>query len=211
MKELPIIFSTEMVRALLDGRKTQTRRIDGLKQINEWPNRFVFMGITQGHAAFHDTCATNNVQILVRLPKQPGDLLYVRESFNWDWKDYPQRTEKYYFYKASTDDSFLASGEHWKPSIHLPKWASRIWLKVTDIRVERLQDISEADAIAEGIELKNISGDWEHSPAQEFEKLWTRINGPESWNLNPFVWVISFEVLSKTGKPVTKLIESITV
>lgn len=187
MKEHPIIFSTPMVKAILEGRKTQTRRI--VKTLHE-------------HKYYIDKSPYG----------QPGDLLWIRERFE------TETDGKVKFYAGNIEVENNKSYERltkWKPSIHMPKAAARIWLKITSVKVERLQDISDEDAIAEGVEFYNDRGIivyrsykahppyyWSIATAHKsFETLWQSINGNESWDANPWVWVISFEVISKTGKP----------
>lgn len=205
MKARPILFSGPMVRALLDGRKTQTRRIvkltpkDGVAD-----NRFVFEDIN-GKFRFID-CPYG----------RPRDLLWVRET--WGETGSPMRVD----YKADagpiTETARMSAGLKWKPSIHMPRYASRLTLRITAVRVERLQDISEEDAISEGIELlggptscspwKDYSKDQRYkffsAPSASYCSLWESINGPESWDQNPFVWVIQFEVIHANVDKITK-------
>ncbi len=187
MKDRPILMSAPMVRAILDGTKTQTRR--PVKSLAlEWLQPGMF---TPEYVAMPENglCPYG----------QPGDQLYVRETWARDDEDGAL------FYRADVgtgneaddwqrniDDG--ASGYRWKPSIHMPRAASRITLEVTAVRVERLQDISEADAIAEGIPRggpENPDG----IEKREYRALWERINGPGSWEANPWVWVIEFKRL----------------
>lgn len=154
---LPILFNTDMVRAILDGRKTVTRRI--CKDANEYtvPD-MSFCDADKRTYAVHnyaDKDHTDKLSIAERTcPICPGDILYVRET----WHKYKKRVGKgegchiaeFYGYKANIANSEDAN-EPWKPSIHMPKEAARIWLKVKDVRVERLQDITEEQAKAEGI------------------------------------------------------------
>ena len=192
MKESPILFSAPMVRALLAGTKTQTRRIVKARDL-EWMD--VHQGLREPDNA--ERCPYG----------QPGgDRLYVRETFG-----HFERNENFapgceVFYRA--DGESLAV-EPWRPSIHMPRWASRITLEITGVRVERLQEISEADAKAEGADCLTWSGiegtaadliDWPlkevaHPHRNGFAVLWESINGPESWNANPWVWVVSFRRL----------------
>jgi hypothetical protein len=214
MKEHPILFSRPMVRAILEGRKTQTRRI--VKHPAIFRN-----------GAFEFIC---NGQPLALLPEDfvlhasrhghPGDRLWVKETF--------AKTEEGYLYREwSMYDSMILSGEQfgwdWTPSIFMPRTASRITLEITGVRVERLNDISEDNAAAEGVEseiwdqsvsVRNYMvkdgwfNDWgiedtEHVIYVESEKimrrsfssLWESINGPDSWKANPWVWVIEFKRL----------------
>lgn len=212
IKERPIIFSSPMVRAILDGRKTQTRRVIKEK-------------LMRGEGANVNNCPYG----------KPGDRLWVRETWQGplfydeipeDWNSDKYKTPEYCYYKASgdscdftdSDDNFV---ERWSPSIHMPRWASRILLEVTNVRVERLHDISEEDAIAEGLKAITKDGktikygipdrdgypgnddtgwdwcDWNVSPVSAYKMLWESINGQGSWDLNPFCWVIEFKVISK--------------
>jgi hypothetical protein len=177
MKERPIIFQTKMVKAILEGRKTHTRRVVGK---GRWHNRFIVSDspVKYEIASTHD-CPYGKA----------GDLLWVRETWA-PLGDYPKCNYSF-MYKADTELSY----SKWKLSIHMPKDAARIWLQVEDVRVERLHDITKDDAIAEGIR------DGDPMPVIQFKNLWQSINGPESWEQNPFVWVIKFKVLSTTGKP----------
>lgn len=228
MKEIPILFRTPMVQAILDGRKTMTRRVNSLKSVisHEFKGFITFQG--HNHAVF----VKDNIQTIVKCPYgQPGDILWVRESWNMGTKEelspddqWMQRNdglpkgEWVWVYKAGIKFDFHTQHpewgkKKWKPSIHMPKEACRIWLEVTDVRVERLQEISEADAKAEGSE-KGILRDGPNTEKGEFHLehnihawyqtgfkfIWMNINGRESWNANPWVWVVSFKVLSTTGR-----------
>jgi hypothetical protein len=180
MKTRPILMSAPMVRAVLDGRKTQTRRV--IKPTKNHPE-IDPDGVYELHPGDIE---------LARCPYgQPGDLLYVRESFaTAGWK-----AETVYMADYPGDPK----GMGWTPSIHMPLWASRITLEITDIRVERLQDISEGDAIAEGVGEHWICSDsmpchsgLNYNPLSRFKDLWQSINGPESWDANPWVWAVEF-------------------
>ena len=186
MKEHPILYSTEMVKAILAGKKTQTRRV-----MNPQP--------LQADINAVPTNGWNSV-IPMNPYGMPGDMLWVREQFvAWSlmWK---LGQQKGFYYRANFPSDYKASWK-WKPSIHMPKAAARIWLQITDIRIERLQEISEEDAIDEGVNLADSTKWFKHTHV--FQELWEKINGPESWNANPYVWVIQFKVLSTTGKPTT--------
>ena len=183
MKERPILFSAPMVRAILDGRKTVTRRIVKARDL-EWMD--VHQGLREPDNA--ERCPYG----------QPGgDRLYVRETFG-----HFERNENFapgceVFYRA--DGESLAV-EPWRPSIHMPRWASRITLEVTGVRVERLQDIDLADALAEGISdtgalILDSAGNEQGGPIAEYAVLWEQINGTGSWDANPWVWVIEFRRL----------------
>lgn len=198
MKERPILFSAPMVRALLDGSKSQTRRLvkpqpraetEPVRPESRGSAKWVFMADADRSTrfAFGD----------VRCPfGVPGDRLWVRETFSpyIDASALKSRAT----YRA--DGSGLLPRQRWFPSIHMPRWASRITLEVTDVRVERLTSISEADTVAEGIERHVDDGVAYYGPLNEghavaqvaFERLWESINGAGSWDANPWVWVISF-------------------
>lgn len=173
MKERPILFSAPMVRALLDGRKTQTRRV-----VKPQPTATREEAIrTYGKGG---TFILEAGFFGVRCPYgQLGDRLWVRETWG--------ACAGSPVYRAD-DNATCPDGGRWKPSIHMPRWASRITLEVTGVRVERLQDISEEDAIAEGVPEQR--GDpW------AFQCLWDSINGARercSWAANPWVWAITF-------------------
>lgn len=186
-----------MVRALLDGSKTQTRRV--VKPQPEHP-----------HFAKHHMLATDDEGIdlylqssslgkAIRCPYGPaGGNLWVRETFG----DHDRNILRVYdtLYRADTDEYGLIAYDetddcslyvehiHWKPSIHMPRSASRITLEITGVRVERLQDISEADAMDEGITHSTLN-----DPRVEYQWLWESINGPGAWDANPWVWVIEFK------------------
>lgn len=201
MKERPILFSAPMVRAIMAGTKTQTRRIakiDGFAYGK--PYREVSVGP-----------ATTGLQDVSCPYGQPGDRLWVRET--WQAVSGTDRARRIVMnprpsfgwveYAASPIDE---APPRWRPSIHMPRWASRITLEITTIRVERLQDISEADAIAEGVDCFpgcrqdddaaafNRIGpvDNDSFPIARYAVLWEQINGPGSWGANPWVWVVEF-------------------
>ncbi|HHS9950822.1 TPA: hypothetical protein ACTW58_001842 [Klebsiella quasipneumoniae subsp. similipneumoniae] len=207
MKERGMIFNGEMVRALLDGRKTQTRRPIKWKQ-----TRFTEIGEREDgskwpwsedaeHACdFWHPCPFGAV----------GDRIWVRETFctvddtqygGGKWVDY-RATPKFEASHPAGWDCAPNDAEalKWRPSIHMPRWASRILLEITNVRVERLNAISQADAIAEGAPPSHPSID---CVSQEygfpdfsrswFGQTWQHIYGEESWDANPWVWVIEFE------------------
>lgn len=188
-KERPILMSSSMIQAILSGDKTQTRRMVkpqpdkqmfpvGMGYWSEWPKRLDYP---------YQKCPYGEI----------GDVLWCRET--WLRSNYVERDEEdniisstpsEYYYKASWE----GGSRKWKPSIFMPKEACRIRLEITDVRVERLQDISENDAIAEGI--KTV--DWMHLPTSDpcvcgYSVLWEKINGKGSWRDNPFIWVINFK------------------
>lgn len=190
MKSRPILFSASMVRALLDGSKTQTRRVV------KGPVWEVRNGQPKSAIAGCDPVCPYG---------HPGDELWVRETFAYTDAHEPQ-FEGSIEYRAD-NKCFAVSGNElfdvphkcdpqpfggpWKPSIYMPRWASRIALEITAVRVERLQDIHEADAKAEGI---TIRPECMQSPAVAiYSMLWEDINGPNSWAANPWVWVVEFK------------------
>ncbi|MCY1720202.1 hypothetical protein OU798_07600 [Prolixibacteraceae bacterium Z1-6] len=166
--ERPILFSTPMVQAILDGSKTQTRRTNGIKQVNDNPSINDYKGAAGNDPRIHEFSRISvGARILTIKEKcpygQPGDLLWVREKFAISglmWQAKPSLAIKYCSdnavkYAASDNDWQHA----WRPSIHMPKAAARIWLQVEEISVERLQDISEEDAKAEGIKISYAFGE----------------------------------------------------
>ena len=195
MKSRPILFSAPMVRAILSSTKTQTRRVSGLEVLNAEPQRFEFIGVTSGpgepHYAFRDK--RSGAQTLVRCRSgQPGDQLWVRET--WAEGIHQMADVDHWAYAADHFGVQQRLGERWKPSIHMPRAASRITLEITEFRVERLGDISEADAWAEGIDQAEVlsMGCTYGASVAAYSALWERINGPGSWDLNPWVWALDF-------------------
>lgn len=188
---LPILFNTEMVRAILDGRKTVTRRL--VKKYKE--------------------------------PYEPGDILYVRETWAWEpcWdcgmdteehncvgkisqRIYNHKNKEYgcYIYKASVDDNVYPSAGTWHPSIHMQMEAARIWLKVTDVRVERLQNMTGQDILREGVNCHvHPEADYfDGNQKMMFAELWdSTIKKTDldhyGWDANPMVWAIAFERCEK--------------
>lgn len=202
----PILFSTQMVKAILEGRKTQTRRI--IKptskkgcygvQVERDKTTGEVTNVT-GYDEHERTWDENGSQYPVNNKYKIGDILWVRETWT-------QNGIGYYRYKADfKEGEGLFTGKQipakyrnkWKPSIYMPREAARIFLNVTNVRVERLQDITEEDAIAEGVETLGLYPGYEISAIGKFEGLWSNINGQESWNDNPFVWVYEIEKIEK--------------
>lgn len=197
-REIPIIFNSDMVRAILAGQKTQTRR--PVKVQPHGAGSWVQHGDKWAFPNVNPYCSA-------RCPfGQPGDLLWVRETwsqiddteFGGDrWIDYratPKYPESSVHRPAGWDDEAENTPLRWRPSIHMPRWASRILLRVTAVRVERVQGISERDAVAEGCTggHGSIPGyQYAATPCEHFRWLWDRIYG--SWDANPWVWVIEFE------------------
>ena len=189
----PMIFNTEMVRALLDGRKVQTRR-----PIKPAPEM-----VTDRSIATWEGDPAALMRLLEQAGRkcpygQPGDLIYVRETFS--------ETDIRTAYKADSDDGIHCIVKRWAPSIQMPRWASRLTLKVTGVRVERVASITLQDAMAEGIEKQEGTAHWKQydpqgawryweSAVQSFRTLWCSIYGDESWSRNDWAWVIDFEVI----------------
>lgn len=195
-KERPILFSGPMVRAIIEGRKTQTRRVvkpqpirdafqgeDGATVLwDRWPARLVYTG---------DRSARTE-----RLPCPygvPGDRLWVRETCDYFAGDEKEpATMRRIQYRADDEDAAPACFGRWCPSILTPRWTSRIDLEIVSVRVERLQEIQEADAIAEGMTIKVR----ENGALAVFRDGWDTINGKRApWASNPWVWVIQFRRL----------------
>lgn len=217
IKERPILFSAPMVRAILEGRKTVTRRAlnaQALKNIgygvqlgecHELPSEGPLHPNSIGY--YNDFCPFG----------QPGDRLWVRETWYCDHFEVMRGPylkpddldigealdDGTLVYAADGLTPYEADQPIWKPSIHMPRWASRILLEITDVRVERLQDITEEQAKAEGVRLYTDHaelGDWWHvegietysaDPRKSFELLWSSVGG--DWQANPWVWVVEFK------------------
>ena len=205
MSMKPILFNTEMVRAILDGRKSYTRRLVKPQpdEKHTYPLGFVTDSTEKkevGCFGFGVDEYGGSIQY-AKPPYQPGDTLYVRETFI-------QAAAHTFWYKAD-DKAWMSKDLRWKPSIHMPKEAARIWLKVTDVRVERLQDITVDGCHREGINIEtNAVTDGEtlnrkHDfSLEKFETLWdsTIKNsdiGSYGWNANPWIWVIEFNQCEK--------------
>lgn len=219
MRERPIIFNADMVRAVLDGRKTQTRRIINWRRTQAqeiverddgtmWPWS---EDCENGGDYWHD-CPFGAV----------GDRLWVRETFGFEIRSVGGSPHEQLVYRASKPDAvrlYDCNGKpqpvKWTPSLHMRRKHSRITLEITGVRVERLQDISDADACAEGIRQGirrtddsegnepvycnylaanlNDAGEWFERPIDSFFSLWESIYGAESWQHSPWVWVIEFK------------------
>lgn len=209
MKERPILFNGPMVRAILEGRKTMTRRIvkpqpvENQKGLVNWAHKGCSIAGARPSAL---------IQFIPCPFGQPGYRLWVKEK--WDFRPWPTEenpqavrvaygADGYQLDAISPDgwNPMLYNTERWRPSIHMPRWASRITLEITSVRVERLQDISEVDAEAEGIDfLRSIPDADETLTARKFfECLWESINGPGSWDANPWVWVVEFKRVEVRG------------
>ena len=203
MSMKPILFNTEMVRAILDGRKSCTRRVIKFP-VNRYTNN-----VPLADKVVVQELRCDKVNFLeepffsygMNLPYQPGDILYVRETFI-------QAAAHTFWYKAD-GKSWMSKDLLWKPSIHMPKEAARIFLRVTNVRVERLQDITVEDALAEGMDKYiRLNGELdENSIITSFIGIWNSTIKKSDldrygWNANPWVWVIEFERCEKPGSEV---------
>ncbi|MGB6056351.1 MAG: hypothetical protein WBG17_14055 [Burkholderiaceae bacterium] len=213
MKERPIRMTAPEVRALLDGTKTQTRRAVKPRNggtILGWGGP----GIAMENLGTIDGCM--HVETVLCPYGQPGDRLWVRETWKYGVAAYDLQNVEVAQYQATPGVNDNADQEvhmaqwedRWRPSIHMPRWASRITIKITSVRVERLQDISEADAFAEGVydgtpcrcdepldfvrSCGNCGGRLVNA-IYLYRTLWESLNGPGSWDANPWVWVVEFE------------------
>lgn len=201
MKETGLMFKAPLVRAILSGQKTQTRRIFKTKNGGVWPNPNDKPGMAQ----------------ILRSPPcgQPGDRIYVRETWAHGIHAMAAARDEDGPFVYAADGAQAEQGrlgDRWKPSIHMPKHAARIWLEVTGVRVERLKSISEADCWREGIE--EVMHDFDDASQCEmakhlgcciddakplFAQLWESTGA--RWDDNPWVWVIDFKTISTTGRP----------
>lgn len=203
IKYHPILFSTPMVQAILELRKNKTRRTKGLDAINKNPELYRYDGFSKEYGMHYFERLDENGNPTenyhpIECPYNLGDILWVRESFHYV-SDSETREFIKYGYRADWNDGILTHKKNkgiWKPSIHMPKQACRIFLKIKSIRAERLQDINEEDAIAEGAIQYEAATDW-MSAKYGFQMIWETINGKESWCFNPFVWVYEFERIEK--------------
>ena len=211
MKERPILFSAPMVRAILAGKKTQTRRI--VKPQPEWTKgawywRHPRYNNGLGIHYFHTDAESAAEKMASVCPYGiPGDRLWVRETWFDNMASDDGDTEKTparCVYRS--DGEFIEQFPEdymegkWTPSIHMPRWASRITLEVVSVRVERLQDITNMDALSEGCDGERwLDADGSEGrgvePWEQFRELWRNINGPDSWDANPWVWVVEFRKL----------------
>ena len=200
----PILFNTEMVRAILDWRKDATRRI--VKGFIPDDAVWGYTAFTpKGYISCRGTFADGYGEKFFKLPCEPGDILYVRET----WKKAPNG----YYYYEDWQRNDIADVTKWKPSIHMPKEAARIWLKVTDVRVERLQEITDEQAKREGIQYDECPTGftWKQetdmhncytTPIGAMQALWNSTIRKSDidrygWDANPWVWVIEFERCEK--------------
>lgn len=192
-KERPILFSGPMVRALLAGTKTQTRRVLN-PQPEVSPSGWHSL---PGYGASNEACFRDGTAIFMSKFGKPGDRLWVREAWSTHacFDHLPPRECPNSIHYAA--DGPIQTGKG-RPSIHMPRWASRILLEIIDVRVERVQEISDADLECEGLQEIIDSGvDHDGSPRDAWRSLWSRINGAESWDANPWVWVAEFSVAAQ--------------
>ena len=196
MKERPILFSASMVRAILNGSKTQTRRV-----IKQQPPNWSWHSVESVAKVYGLTqrIGSKNYWIKPCPYGQPGDRLWCRET----WADlrgagfdrpfaYLADSSKKGYEDEESKRCRLDYGVKWRPSIHMPRIASRITLEITGVRVERLHDITNNDALDEGTpDLRTIENGWDMRRC--FQDLWEQINGAGSWAENPWVWVIEFK------------------
>lgn len=201
VKERPILFSGEMVKAILEGRKTQTRRV--VKPQPKWkfsgnyirePVASHVYGLWWVTVGFGLACGTKKLGNSHY--GKPGDRLWVRETWAAD------SSRLIYSYRADEQNSITRytkkdyGGTGWKPSIHMPRWASRIMLEIVNVRVERVQDISEEDAKAEGagymVPLAKSNPNWIGGFQYGWDSIYSKSN---PWESNPWVWVIEFKVV----------------
>lgn len=211
MKERGMIFNSEMVRAILSNRKTQTRRI---MKVQPESNQLGLLLITDstkrsdiGKYHWAESNATGN-HVCSKLFSCPfgavGDRIWVRETWSSDFANYYPNDRVWYAADNNrrldievvdgvrgiySPESDVHVPFRWQPSIHMPRWASRILLEITGVRVERLRSMSQDDARAEGV----IAASGPMEAGLAFRELWDSIYGEESWKANPWVWVIEFE------------------
>jgi len=242
MKERPILFNTDMVKAILDGRKTQTRRpvkkevteyIEHMAGSNDEGTEFDFLQLEYGQVKLDNgkieapqwliVCSEYPEEGVIPIGQQfgaVGDRLWVRET--WQGPLVNQEDEgafmvdregfqnpKYCSYKASGDSCEfydIELGElvcRWKPSIHMPRWVCRLELEITNVRLERVQDITEDDAKAEGTITEEMTAkaglSWRFGDRKQFQDMWDKVY-PNSWAKNEWVWVIEFKIAELNGK-----------
>lgn len=213
-KQRPILFSTPMVQGVLEDRKNETRRTRGLDRLNENPDMFEYADQIDhcGKTIFFLSHKETRNEMVLHCPYgDAGDELWVRETWAY-LSDHPMAAQ--FLYKAS---EVATPGTTWRPSIHMPREAARLFLKITKVRLERLHDISANGAISEGVDFiphfltgKRFFKDYTYysktpmsdnggfdNPVDSFKSLWVSINGEASCQINPWVWVIKFERINK--------------
>ena len=185
--ERPILFNTSMVRAILEGRKTVTRRVIRLQP----ESRLIRM--TES-SCYPGCFAIEGTSMVIRPPCQPGDILWVRET----WCESMGQAGKYFYraYAGPRDEmkEYAHSFNRWHPSIHMPRAAARLFLRVTEVRANKLHDVNYFDCLSEGVPYRQMETD----VVQDFSALWDSTIKPADrpiygWRANPWVWVISFE------------------
>ena len=218
MKERPMLFNGDMVRAILAGRKTQTRRPVKIDMANAFDPPRGKEDVSAGYPLFEDVEGTWHKSVDCCPFGQVGDRLWVRETWAHDAPSLEECRSRFedlfpsslpygpYFRADSIHEN---TGLRWRPSIHMPRWASRITLEITGIRVERVQDISEYDAIADG-GLESMIEDhiWyipgtdpktTRDPIYAFEHIWNSCYSARAlgWDVNPWVWVVEFKKVNQ--------------
>lgn len=227
MNARPMLFSGPMIRALLDGRKTQTRRVVKLPHTNPlgvWEPTTFGPGTDMRGVEYAEQVSiwhTRTGDVICCPYGKPGDLLWVREAWavgkRYDEKaprELPPRAMTVVYESGGScanddqdgwvGDTWPKVGEkpdwvgRWRRGFHMPRWASRLTLRITEVRVQRLQDIGQGDACAEGCPAFTEPYDW-------YQGLWNEINGDGSWELNPWVWAISFDVIKQNVDDVLRM------
>lgn len=209
----PILFNTEMVKAILEGRKTVTRRIFNPKYKDDEGGFQIirrtdgsFLRVEKLDAEFESSVFPDGTERWVKPPYEVGDVLYVRETWRVAEAGYPPR-HCTIEYKAGGSEKFDEIIEtptvKWKPSIHMPKEAARLFLRVKKVDIQRLNDMQEEDAIREGFEKPFTDDCTSAGPLFRFSVLWDSTIKPADikslgWDANPFVWVIEFERCEKS-------------
>lgn len=206
MKKIPILFTDENVLLIEDRKKKQTRRLSGLKKINKDPDAWSFCAAevnTEGELYFYFKHSDGSM-IDVRSPYgKPGDILWIRQTWKWEgdtsWRD-AMRVGSFWF-KADIMRDNSCGPAKWKPSIHMPFVAAKNFVTVLDVSVERLLDITEDDAMAEGVHFDHDSGYWflfdrimEQSATDAYFKLWDELNPELNTNFNPWVFKVTFRL-----------------
>ncbi|MDE2106938.1 MAG: hypothetical protein KGL39_57520 [Patescibacteria group bacterium] len=205
MTERPILFTAQNAQQVHKGTKTQTRRLNGLEYVNNVPDAWDFLTLGDGGALFQNEHGAES-QIIKCPYGTIGDQLWVRESIYIDHfdffkgplpKDKPDLDDGILIYRGDgtcceqfSECNCAGQGTPWRPSIHMPKWACRTWLELIEVRIERLLDISNEDAEAEGCQSREGFEAFE-----VYAELWESIHGEGSWNTDPWVWVLGFKKL----------------
>lgn len=209
VRERPILFSGPMVRAILDGRKTQTRRTDALLDLikdGQEPPKVAQFGKRWGFLGKLPDADEGSIILSPCRYGGPGTRLWVRETwatrmFSDEQEPSEERRRHYTIYRADSktvewdDGHYHDFGHCWRPSIFMPRWACRLVLEVVSVRVERLQGISESDATAEGVEMITSIDHGATDPRAAYKTLWDSLNAKRGhgWATNPWVWCISFK------------------